>query len=139
MKKNLVIFLVSILLFSCSSKVEQQDLNWLNGYWEIEKVIFPDGQEKVYKINETIDYFEVNGKNEGFRVKVIPQIDGGFVSNKVKEYFKVVENNQVYFLEYKTDYANWKEELLKISEKTFEVKNENEIIYQYKRSPKVQE
>ncbi|MFD2891547.1 hypothetical protein ACFS5J_05910 [Flavobacterium chuncheonense] len=139
MKKNLVVFLVSILLFSCSSKVEQKDLNWLNGYWEIEKVIFPDGQEKVYKINETIDYFEVNDKNEGFRVKVIPQIDGGFVSNKVKEYFKVVENDQVYFLEYKMDYANWKEELLKISEKTFEVKNENEIIYQYKRSPKVEE
>jgi hypothetical protein len=137
MKKNLVVFLVSILLFSCSSKVEKQDLNLLNGYWEIEKVIFPDGQEKVYKINETIDYFEVNENNEGFRVKVIPQIDGGFVSNKVKEYFKVVENDQEYFLEYKTDYANWKEELLKVSEATFEVKNENDIIYQYKRSPKV--
>ena len=46
----LVLFFLSIL--SCKSDVKPEDLQQLNGFWEIEKVQMPDGSTKEFKINE---------------------------------------------------------------------------------------
>ena len=61
MKKILFLFVLSTVL-SCKQKISDADILNLNGYWEIEKVILPDGEKKEYKINETIDFFKVENK-----------------------------------------------------------------------------
>ena len=44
--KKIVGFLVLVLLMSCKQTITESDLNNLNGYWEIEKVILPNGEKK---------------------------------------------------------------------------------------------
>ena len=48
--KKIVGFLVLVLLMSCKQTITESDLNNLNGYWEIEKVVLPDGDKKEYKV-----------------------------------------------------------------------------------------
>ena len=50
--KKIVLFLVFGALVSCKQSIAEADLQNLNGYWEIEKVMLPDGEKKEYKINE---------------------------------------------------------------------------------------
>lgn len=134
MRSIYFLFIVLIGLSSCNSKIDVKHISYLNGYWEIEKVTFPDGQEKEYKVNETVDYFALQSDTTGFRVKVMPQLDGSYISNKIQEKFQIVERDEKFYLLYKTDYAEWEEELIAISNEALKVKNSNDIVYQYKRN-----
>ncbi|MBC8884389.1 hypothetical protein H9X57_16510 [Flavobacterium piscinae] len=68
MKPFYYFLLFSVALISCQEKVSPESISKINGYWEIQKVQLPDGQEKEYNINETVDYIEWNGKT-GYRKK----------------------------------------------------------------------
>ncbi|MGK4569093.1 lipocalin family protein [Flavobacterium sp. 3HN19-14] len=131
MKRAVLLFTV-LILSACQQKIEEQDIAKLNGYWEIEKVILADGSEKDYKINETIDYLEIKN-DSGFRKKVMPQFDGKYLVNNQSEKVKVIFKNGKTFLEYKTDYIKWQDEILKISDDKLTLKNSQGISYQYKK------
>ena len=124
--------IVSFILISCHSNVKKEDIPKLNGYWEIKTVTLENGEKKDYKVNETVDFFELK-KNEGFRQKVMPQFDGTFKTNGIKENIKVFEVNNTYFLEYKTDYSKWNEEIISIEDSTLVLKNKQNIEYTYKK------
>ena len=131
-------FIFIMLLISCDSNVKKEDLKKLNGYWEIRQVKFSTGKTKDYKINETIDYFELRQAqfdNEvvGFRQKVMPQFDGKFQTNGIKENIKVVENDNSFFLEYNTKYGKWKEEIISIEDSILVLKNKENLEYTYKK------
>jgi hypothetical protein len=127
-----------MLLISCHSNVKKEDIAKINGYWEIKQVKFSTGKTKDYKINETIDYFElrqaqVDNKLVGFRQKVMPQFDGKFQTNGIKENIKVVENDNTFFLEYNTKYGKWKEEIISIEDSILVLKNKENLEYTYKK------
>ena len=70
------IFLFALLgVVGCKQSISPDDLMLLNGYWEIQKVEFPDGQVKDYSFSSNIDYIEFEN-TRGFRKKVKPQLDG---------------------------------------------------------------
>lgn len=127
-----MIVLVLLGLMSCQEKVKSEDVAKINGYWEIEKVNLPDGNEKNYKINETIDYFEVKN-DSGFRKKVTPQFDGKYLVNDEYEKIKVVMEGEKVVLEYTTEYSKWKEEVVEVSDEKLVLKNAAEMEYEYKR------
>ncbi len=123
------------MLMACQSKVSLQDVSKINGYWEIEKVILPDGKEKDYKVNLTYDYIEINKDNKGFRKKVSPQLDGTFVVDEEQsESLEAIVENEVVYLKYKTPYATWKEELKSISAEEMVIVNETKNEYHYKKA-----
>ena len=135
---NVPVLLFIMLLISCHSNVKKEDIKKLNGYWEIKQVKFSTGKTKDYKINETIDYFELRQAqfdNEvvGFRQKVMPQFDGKFQTNGIKENIKVVENDNSFFLEYNTKYGKWKEEIISIEDSILVLKNNENLEYTYKK------
>jgi hypothetical protein len=130
--KKIVLALVMFLLISCHFKVSKEDVSKLNGYWEIEKAVLPDGTKKEYKINETIDYFDVKN-NVGFRKKVMPQLDGTYLVNDQQEKIKIIEKDTKFFIEYTTSYAKWKEEIIEISNDNLVLKNERNLEYHYKK------
>lgn len=132
MKKTILLFIAFASLTACKEKVKPEDISKINGYWEIESVNLPDGKEKNYKINETIDYFEIK-KDSGFRKKVMPQFDGKYLVNDESEKIKVVYQGDKVFLNYTTSYSEWKEEVLEVSDVNLVLKNEAEIEYEYKR------
>ena len=132
MKKATLLFIVFFFFTACKEKIKPEDISKINGYWEIEKVNLPDGNEKNYKINETIDYFEVKN-DSGFRKKVTPQFDGKYLVNNEYEKVKVVLEGEKVLLEYTTEYSKWKEEVLEVSDEKLVLKNAAEMEYKYKR------
>lgn len=131
MKKiGLILFIFTLI--SCHSDVKSEDLKKLNGYWEIKEVTLADGKTKDYKVNETIDYFSI--KNTiGFRQKVMPQFDGKFKTNDIKETIKIVENKNVFYIEYNTQYGKWKEEIITLEDSLLVLKSKENLEYTYKR------
>ncbi len=136
MRKVLLSLVISTLLVltSCGKEISKADLVLVNGYWEIEKAKLPDGVEKDYTINGTIDYFEVDSTGVGFRQKVMPQYNGEFLTNDVPEKLVILNEEGKTMFTYKTDFSEWKEELVKLSKDELVVKNENNIIYYYKKA-----
>jgi hypothetical protein len=133
--KKIILFLVFGLFLSCKQSISESDLQNLNGYWEIEKVELPDGEKKEYKVNETIDFFKIIDK-KGFRSKVMPQIDGTYLTNDLKEDVVVVLKDGDATIQYKTNYANWNEEIIELSTDKLVVKNQQDLEYHYKRPVK---
>jgi hypothetical protein len=133
MKKVFGILLVALLFVGCKQKITPADIAKINGYWEIEKVVFEKGKDKEYGMNESYDYFEIKN-NKGFRKKVMPQLDGTFLVNDVLEKVKVRVENEVVYLDYTTAYGKWSEELISISEEEFVVLNAEKKEYHYKRA-----
>lgn len=119
-------------MISCKQDITDKDVSKINGYWEIKKVVLKDGENKDYKINETIDYFQLNGK-KGFRQKVMPQFDGTYKTNNLREEISISNENGSYFLNYVTTYGKWKEEIIEIQDSVLILKNKDDLKYNYKR------
>lgn len=133
MKKTALIAFISILSISCTKKISSSDISKINGYWEIEKVIFPDGTHKEYSINQTFDYFEVKN-NIGIRKKVTPQFDGTFLVNDDLEKVEIKQEKEKYYIYYTTFFAKWKEEIRTLSDDELVVINAAKNEYHYKRA-----
>lgn len=137
MRKTVLGFVV-FLVFSCTPKVAKEDITKLNGYWEIQQVKMATGETKDYKVNETIDYFElqqaqIDNKWVGFRQKVMPQFDGKFLTNGIKEIIKIKEDKNTFFVEYTVNDNQWQEEIIEIADSTLVLKNTQNIEYTYKK------
>lgn len=132
MKQFIYSLLFLVLFISCQQQVSPEAISKINGYWEIQKVELPDGKEKEYKINETVDYFEWNG-NKGFRKKVKPQLDGTFLTNNEAEEIHISDSSGSYVIQYKTAYAQWNEEIIALTDSVLVLKNKQNLEYHYKR------
>lgn len=133
--KRILLLIVLLSVLSCKQNISEADISNLNGYWEIEKVELPDGDKKEYKVNETIDFFKIEA-NKGFRKKVMPQLDGTYLTNDIQEDVVVVVKDGDASLQYKTTYASWNEEIIELTKDKLVVKNQQEIEYYYKRPAK---
>ena len=132
MKKVIAISFLFILS-ACHQKVTVKDISKLNGYWEIEKVILSNGTKKVYTYNESFDYFQIKA-NKGFRKKVMPQLDGRFLVNNQSEKIEITFEKDGTYINYKTPYAKWKEEIESLSNDKLVLINASNTEYHYKKS-----
>ncbi|MCF6128952.1 hypothetical protein L1S35_04655 [Flavobacterium sp. AS60] len=130
--KKIGLLLFALLLISCHPNVKEENIKKLNGYWEIKQVKFSTGKTKDYKVNETIDYFQLKD-NEGFRQKVMPQFDGKFQTNDIKENIKILAEGSSFFIEYNTKFGKWKEEIISIEDSILVLKNKEDLEYTYKK------
>ncbi|MBU2945586.1 hypothetical protein KO521_02575 [Zobellia uliginosa] len=131
MKKIFLIGFIG-LFFGCTSGISEQDLNKLDGYWEITEVTLPDGQKKEYKLNTTVDYISTDGK-KGFRKKMQPRLDGTYETSDDAEAFVITKNDEDFSINYKTELSEWSEKLVDLDDVTFSVVNKEGIRYDYKR------
>lgn len=134
MKNFIKILFISFLFISCQQKIVPSDISKINGYWEIEKVVSNQGDDKNYTINESYDFFQIDNKNNGFRKKVMPQLDGSFIVNNTYESFKVRFEDDNVFFDYATPYAKWSEELISVSKEKMVFKNTEKTEYNYKKA-----
>jgi phage anti-repressor protein len=128
-----MILVLSLLFVSCKQEIKPADIAKLNGYWEIEKVVFDKGEAKEYGMNESFDFFKMKD-NKGIRKKVMPQLDGTFLTSDSFENVTARFAEGKTFLDYKTDYAKWSEELISISDEELVVKNQENKEYHYKKA-----
>lgn len=132
MIKGLRILFLFILAISCKGNDPEEQLRYLDGYWEIKKVELANDSIREYRFNEMVDFFELeNGK--GFRKKVRPQLDGTYKITSDSETVdaKIEEGNL--HLYYTTPYDTWKEKVLRAGEENLSIETEQGIIYHYKR------
>ena len=132
MKNYFYSALLSVVLISCTSKPKKEDIVKLNGYWEIEKVVFPDGNKKAYQVNEFIDYISLNNL-KGIRQKVAPQLDGTFLSGVLQDKIRVIDSAGCFFLKTKSKFTKWEEKVVSVSEDELVLENETKITYYYKK------
>ncbi|MHC5202701.1 hypothetical protein [Myroides sp. LJL119] len=134
--KYLQILLTSLLVISlsgCTGELSKDELQDIAGYWEISKAKLPDGTTRDFSINASIDFFQIDSSGNGLRYKVMPQFNGEYLTNDVPEQFHISFQDKVNWINYSTEFSSWKEELVKLNEKELVVKNQNDIIYIYKR------
>ncbi len=129
--RSLILLLCFTVLISCNS-VSNAKLTLLNGYWEIDRVEFPNGGEKQYKMSQNIDYIQLKNL-KGFRKKVNPKFDGSYETSDDAELFEIQINDGLYTIMYKNDLSEWQETLTAISKDNFSVQNADGIQYHYKR------
>jgi hypothetical protein len=139
MKKIFFFLFFSLVFISCKKDIKQSDISKINGYWEIEKVILASGEKKEYKISETIDYFELrqaqpDNQFSGFRKKVTPQLDGKYLVNDVAETIRITSEKSSYYINYKTQYLSWKEEIMELQDSVLVLKNKEDVVYHYKKA-----
>ena len=133
MKKVVVVVTLCLVFLGCQPKVEKESVTLLTGYWEIEKVVFEEGEDKEYPSNDSFDYFEIKG-DTGFRKKVMPQLDGTFQANDLVETIRIREKENKKKNDFKTDYAQWSQELVRIDAKELVLKNAEQKEYHYKKT-----
>lgn len=129
--------LILLLFIGCSDKISEENLDQLNGYWEIEKVIFPDGSTKEYSVNTSIDFISVDDK-KGYRKKVQPKFEGNYTTSNDADPFVILEREGSFSIHYNTEahrdpMTKRSEELVSLSEGEFSVRNIDGITYCYKR------
>ena len=133
--KNLVtIVLFSFLLVSCKQQIQSTDIPKINGYWEIEKVVFDQGENKEYSANQNYDYFQIDKNNQGIRKKVAPQLDGTFLVDDSFEKVRIRFQDDKAFLDYVTPYMKYTEEIIALTADELVVLNAQKTEYHYKKA-----
>ncbi|MCL6265375.1 hypothetical protein [Flagellimonas myxillae] len=128
-----LLFIMCFTLLACgNSTVGQEDLPYLNGYWEINEVVFPDGSQKNYGINPVIDFIQLEGE-QGFRKKMQPKFDGSYHTSNQTESFKLQQSHETYILSYQNNLNQWEETLIQLDSLSFTIRNEEGVQYSYKR------
>lgn len=120
------------IVLACGGNEPNEQKEHLNGYWQIEQVDSPYGEDREYQINERVDYIEVDN-DTGFRAKVVPRLDGSIIHNGTTEKIKLSTENDSLRLYYTTNYDQWTETVLQADAENLKVKNDRGIIYTYSR------
>ena len=128
----LSLYLFILILFSCNEDPKSH-MEYVEGYWEIEKVTLPDGSQKEYNFNNTIDYLELTDSLQGFRKKLMPRLDGTFETSADEESFQIKIENDSLNVYYETPFNSWKETIVFANEDQMKVINTNKVQYLYKR------
>ena len=133
--KGVFFFVVSIILLSCNKQDPKEQIQFLEGYWEIDKVEISPDSTITYRMSENIDYFELSdsSKSSGQRTKLRPQMDSTFKTTNSAEKIDLKIEEDSLRIYYKTPYDNWKETVLEASEENLVIKNAQNKIYYYKK------
>ncbi len=130
MNKFWLLYLFSCIALSCSKTGINTD--YLNGYWEIDRVEKDGKLLKQYNFNAFIEYFQVEN-NEGFRMKLKPSFVGKFSGNLQKTYFSLEKTTPENI---KIDYNKAElldEELQKATATEIVISNSEGLTYYYKK------
>ncbi len=130
---KVIIITVLVVFVGCNTPVKQEDLQKINGYWEIELVESATKKIKKYGLNTTIDYFNVDKNGNGFRIKTKPDFSGKYKTNKVKDTLHIVFKNKQFVLQTRTPYDSWEETIIKLTDDKLILKNDRGILFHYKK------
>lgn len=129
---NIAVFLLTLIVLSCSNS-PADNLELLNGYWEIAQIENSYGSTKEYSISQNIEFFEITKERKGVRKKVQPDINGNFTTTNSSQNIDVEINESTVFLKYSTEFDSWQEEILSITPNELILKNQDDYIYTYRR------
>lgn len=133
MKKLYTVVFLLLAFISCTS-VEKSDLEYLNGYWEIEKVTQPDGKEIDFSMNTIYDYYKIDEQSKGIYKKVTPQLDGTFIVDNYQEEIEIIENKDNFIIQFYSEFSDREVTIKELSANKLVLKNQENKTYYYKRA-----
>ncbi len=134
---RLLALAILLVVFSCRQAPGEQDLGFLPGYWEIERVVLPDGEVKEYPQGTTVDYYQLEGK-EGFLKKLQVEANGRFLASDDALSLKVLFREDRFVLLFETEADSWEEELMELGPDRLVTRHSNGLQYEYKRHEPLQ-
>lgn len=127
MKKLAALSLLTlILLWSCTSS--EVELEQLNGYWEIDHVMFKNATKKKYAMNLTVDYFYYS-QGKGYVKKVQPQLDGSFKTSKDRQNFTIDSTENVIYLNFENGI---REQICRLNKEQLTIQTLDSTSFHYK-------
>ncbi|HJN53904.1 MAG TPA: hypothetical protein QGI27_02425 [Flavobacteriaceae bacterium] len=129
MKKISSFIILIIIVYSCSL---DNDIEILNGYWEIQSVKKEGQLIKKYPFNNTIDFFYIKNL-EGYRKKVTPKSDGRFMITLHQANLNISKENGEFILRYLNNNKTYFEKIKKIDSQQLIILDKEGYIYKYNR------
>ena len=128
--KKIISFIFFVSIIGCTADNNKVEL--LNGYWEIESVK-KDGQLiKKYPFSNTIDYFYINNL-EGYRKKVTSQSNGRFMVTLHQADLTISKEKGEYILKYPDRNKTYFESIKEIDSQQLIILDREGYIYKYNR------
>lgn len=132
MKK--IYFLTLLLVITGCTTVQKEDLQNLNGYWEITKVFQPDGKEVDFSMNTIYDFYEINADYKGIYKKAIPQLDGTFIVDEYQEEIEIIEDQKDFKIKFHSEFDDRELTIVEITGNKLILKNSDQKTYYYKKA-----
>ena len=126
------VIVLLVFIVSCKPNSQEQIAN-LNGYWEIEEVLKDGKQLKSYPFSNALDYFEVDSTMNGFRKKVIPNLEGKYIITQHRSNFKLSEDGHRLTITYDNDGVTYDEHIEAVAAEALIITNADGFVYIYKR------
>jgi hypothetical protein len=127
--KNIIYLLLTVVLISCTSNEEK--IKALEGYWNIDEVILPNGSEREFPFSNHMDHFEIDGF-KGVKNRVSPTYDGSFVSYGNPIYFQWEEKDGDLSLTFQKGDGAYTQTVEKATKDILVLLHENGTRYTYK-------
>ena len=132
MLKKAYFVLLIFAVVGCQQNNPQEQLKYINGYWEIKKVERNGEIAKEYGFNSVVEHFEFN-KNKGTKKKAKPQLDGTYILfNSAEEIEAKIENDSLR-LYYSTNFDQWKETVLEANKDELVIQGRGDLVFYYKK------
>lgn len=131
MNKKMILVL-SCFAFSCAEKVDVNQIEKINGYWQITKVEPVEGEKKEYKANENYEYFELKNK-VGFHKKVRWQPMGTFLVDDLQEKMEASQKEDKVQLQFSSKFGKHTEMVHQLSDSLLILASENGAEFYYKK------
>lgn len=131
-----IFYILLLTLVSCSNKVTQEDLTFLNGYWDIEMVESESKKITKFGVNSTIDFYYVDNTNQGYRKKATPDFSGKYKANNIKDKIVVTHKNDQFIIQTTTALDSWEDVIIKLTAKKLVLRNDKGVLFHYKKHEK---
>jgi hypothetical protein len=125
-----------VLFLSCSNKVTQDDLQNLNGYWDIEMVESETKKITQFGINSTIDFYYLDNTNQGYRKKATPDFSGKYRVNNIKDKITVTLENENFIIHTSTPLDSWSDIIIELTKEKLILQNEKGALFHYTKHEK---
>jgi len=128
------LLLTLLSLYSCTT-ISDQDLEYLNGYWEIEQV---EARGEIFNPrggNILVDLYVLDSM-KGIRKKLAPSFGANYSSSEDQFNFVIERIDEAYYIVYEDALKPWKEKIKSINEESLELEHSDKV-YSYKRHKKI--
>jgi hypothetical protein len=129
--KIVFLSLCLVLAVSCQQPNPDDQLEKLQGYWNIDTVVQEDGTVKEFPFSNHMDFFEIQ-ENVGTKSRVSPTYDGSFIvyGDPIKFVWEIEEDKLI--LRFRDGEQSYSQEVKKVSNEVLQLVHENGMIYNYK-------
>lgn len=128
-----------VVVLSCKEKKEYSldDFQTLNGYWQITKIIYPDGEIKEYGGSPSVEYINIDG-SKGFKKKLYPTIAGHYETSDDAILFRIIKkSDKGFFISYNDSLNGWQESLNFLADDFFSLMNQDGLVFCYTRQKEI--